>query len=39
MLKCNIGCVETTRPRGPRPGTRPGYPEFEESVAGTIGGV
>ena len=32
VLECHIGCVETTRPRGARPGTRPGYPQFEESV-------
>ena len=38
VLERHIGCVETTRPRekkNPRP--RPGYPEFEESDAGTRG--
>ena len=38
VLECHIRCVETTRPRGARPGARPDYPQFEESVGEREGG-
>ena len=37
VLKRHIGCVETTRPRETKI-LGLGYPEFEESDAGTRGG-